>query len=130
MRKLLFVAIATMALFSACKKKDVEKTTAEKIIGRWVLVTETDNDYYNNTNHITTYPGTSSDDIDFRVDGRMYEGPTFTTSYTYSIVSDSKITIAGISSDINSLTDVQLVLHTKTSGTGTNFYEATATYRK
>lgn len=130
MKKLLFVAIAFMALFSACKKKDVEKTTAEKILGRWTLVTETDNDYYNNTNHTSTYAGTANDVIDFRADGRVYEGPTFTSSSAYSIISDSKMVIDGISTDINSLTDAQLIVHSKIQGTGTNFYESTATYKK
>jgi hypothetical protein len=130
MKKLLFVAMAAMALFSACKKKDVEKTTAEKIIGKWSLTTQTENDYFNNANHISTFSGTANDEVDFRADGRVYEGPNFTSSSTYSVVSDSKVTIDGISTDINALTDNQLILHAKIPGTGTNFYEYTATYRK
>jgi hypothetical protein len=130
MKKLLFVAIASLALFSACKKKDVEKTTAEKIIGKWTLVTEIGTDYYNNTNHIINYSGTANDVIDFRADGRVYEGPAFTSSSPYNIISDSKISIDGISTDINALTDAQLVFHVKTIGTGTDYYEATSTYKR
>jgi hypothetical protein len=130
MKKLLFVAIASMALFSACKKKDVEKTTAEKILGKWTLVTGTDNFYFNNTNHISTYSGTANDVDDFRTDGRVYEGPTFTSSSPYSVISDSKVLIDGISTDINSLTDAQLILHAKVSGTGTDYHEYTSTYKR
>lgn len=119
-----------MALFSACKKKDVEKTTAEKILGKWNLVTEIGNDYYNNTNHIINYSGTANDAIDFRADGKAYEGPNFITSSPYSIVGDNKLLVAGFSFDIKTLTDAQLILFTKRLGTSTDFYEATSTYKR
>ncbi len=128
MKKLLFVAIASMALFSACKKKDVEKTTAEKLIGKWSLITETNNDYYNNTSHIVTYPGTASDAIDFRADGRVYDGPNFTSSSAYTVVSDTKLSVDGVSTDIYALTDNQLILHIKIAGVGTDYDEYTSTY--
>jgi hypothetical protein len=130
MKKLLFVVIASMALFSACKKKDVEKTTAEKILGKWTLVTETYNDYYNNTSHITTYPGSASDIIDFRTDGRVYDGPNGTSSSSYSVISDTKLSVDGVTTDINALTDNQLILHAKIPGVGTDYDEYTSTYRR
>ncbi len=130
MKKLLFLIIASMALFSACKKKDVEKTTAEKIMGKWTLTTETYNDYFNNTSHITTYSGTANDVIDFRADGRVYDGPTFSTSSSYSVISDTKLSVDGVTTDINALTDNQLILHAKIPGVGTDYDEYTSTYRR
>ncbi len=132
MKKLLLFALLSAGLFSACKKKDevVVKTTAEKILGKWIVVTGTDNLYFNNTNHISTYSGTANDVDDFRTDGRVYEGPTFTSSSPYSVISDSKVLINGISTDINSLTDAQLILHAKVPGTGTDFHEYTVTYKR
>jgi C-terminal lipocalin-like domain len=132
MKKLLFVAIASMALFSACKKKDVEKTTAEKLIGRWALVSDTYNDYYGGSAHIINYTGTASDYVEFKADGTVtasYQGSSNTTSY--SLQGDTKVVIAGETNEIRTLTDNGLVLYSKTLGVVAGEYEEeTSTFKK
>ena len=71
MKKVLFTMMACTALLTACKK-DKEKTTAEKVLGKWSVTNSVDNDFYNNTAHITTYPGAAGDYVDFRADNKVY----------------------------------------------------------
>jgi hypothetical protein len=129
MKKLLFVAIAFMALFSSCKKKDVEKTTAEKIAGKWILVTEVYNDYYNNAPHVTTSAGTAADNIDFRSDGKVYDN-SGNFSVPYSVIGDNKVSFGGSTYDIKALDDAQLILYEKVPGVGTEYEETTNTFKR
>jgi hypothetical protein len=132
MKKLLLVAIASMALFSACKKKDVEKTTAEKIIGKWSLVSDSFNDYYGGSSHVVNYTGTAADYIEFKSDGNVsasYQG-IYNTS-TYNLQGDIKVVIAGHTNDITTLTNNSLVLYSKTAGAIAGEYEEeTSTFKK
>jgi hypothetical protein len=132
MKKLLFLAIASMALFSACKKKDVEKTTGEKILGRWSLVSNSFNGYYSGSTHVANYIGIASDYIEFKSDGKFtasYQG--ITQIQTYSLPSDSKMIIGGENHDIRTLTDNSLILYMKIPGVITGEYEEqTLTYKK
>ena len=114
MKKVLFLMIACTALFTACKK-DKEKTTAEKVLGRWKVTNTVENEFYNNTAHITTQAGIASDYVDFREDGKVYSkdgnDPEYVSAYT--ITGDDKITFDGETYDIKTLTDNQFVLYNK-----------------
>jgi hypothetical protein len=128
MKKLLFVAIASMALFSACKKKDVEKTTAEKVVGVWKVSNFSFNDFNNNLNHFTSYTGISSDYWDFRTDGKIYlQELGVKDTVLYSITSDTKMVYDGDDCDIRTLTDNQLVIYNKYTETTSplRYYEST-----
>jgi hypothetical protein len=133
MKKLLFVAIASLALFSACKKKDVEKTTAEKVVGVWKISSIVENDFYAGTNHFSTYNGVSGDYYDFRTDGKVYikEG-TYNDVLPYSIISDVKLKFDGLDYDIKTLNDNQFVMYVKDVDpvVTANIYEATYTFTK
>jgi hypothetical protein len=135
MKKLLFVAFAAIALFSACKKKDVvvAKTTAEKVLGKWNLSSYVDNSYYSSQNHLTTYTGLAGDYTDFRADGKAYS--LFQNSrdtVAYNVASDTKITVDGESYDIKTLTDNQFILYTKSLSPSNpaNYYETTVNLAK
>jgi hypothetical protein len=128
MKKLLFLAIAAMALFSACKKKNVERTTAEKIAGPWNFKNLVYNEYYSNANHIFTTNAVSGDYFDFRADGKVYSKmASQRDTAAYSIVSDTKIKIDGLDFDIKTLTDNQFLIYNKDVINTTSYDETTLT---
>jgi hypothetical protein len=129
MKKLLFALFAITTLFTACKKKDVEKTTAEKLIAKWKVSSYVENDYFNNTNHSATTQGGTTDYVDFRTDGKVYskEGSSSEDVADYSVVNDNTVKIDGDDYTIKTLTDTQLVLYYKdqTSTQPLEYYELT-----
>lgn len=124
--------VTCAALFTACKK-DKEKTTAEKVLGKWTSINSVENDFYNNTPHVTTYPAAAGDYADFRNDGKVYskDGVDLDTS-SYSITTDNKIIIESETLEIKTLTDNQFVLYNKDIDpiTPTEYYEVTLNLSK
>lgn len=114
MKKLLLLFVTCMALFASCKKKDVEKTTAEKVLGKWGVTSTVTNDFYNGTSHISTQNGIATDYVEFRTDGKAYllDG-TYRDTINYSINADNKIIFDGDIYDIRVLTDNQFVGYNK-----------------
>ncbi len=128
MNKLLIVGFVFLASFSACKKKDVEKTTAEKVVGVWKVSNFSYNDFYSNANHFTSYTGIASDYWDFRTDGKIYlQESGVKDTVSYSIVSDTKMIYDGDDCDIRTLTDNQFVIYNKYTVTTSpiQYYEST-----
>lgn len=115
MKKLLLAVFGLMLILSACKKKDVEKTTAEKLVAKWKVTSFISNDYYNNANHITTLQGTASDYVDFRTDGKLYtkQGNSAEEVVAYSVVNDNALRIDNEDWTIKALSDNQFVLYQK-----------------
>ncbi len=113
MKKVLFLMITCAALFTACKK-DKEKTTSEKVLGKWNVTNTVNNSFYNNTAHVTTQNGIAGDYADFRADGNVYsKDGTYLDTAAYSITVDNKLVYDGETFDIRTLTDNQFVLYSK-----------------
>jgi protein associated with RNAse G/E len=135
MKKLLFVAIASLALFCACKKKDVEpevpvvvpKTIAQKIIAKWKVTSIIENDYYNNMSHPFSYTGVATDYFDVRADGKIYLQISLVGKDTlaYNLVNDSTINISGDITKIKTITDTKFEMFFKEiySTTPLEYYE-------
>jgi protein associated with RNAse G/E len=143
MKKLLFVAIASMALFSACKKKDVEpevvpvvvaKTVAQKIIAKWKVTSVVENDYYSNMSHPFTYTGVATDYFDVRTDGKIYLQISLVGKDTlaYSLINDSTINIGGDITKIKTITDTKFEMYFKEvySTNPLEYYEFTTNLSK
>lgn len=121
MKKLLLFGFATALLFNACKKKTedvVPKTTAEKVQGLWKVTSLVSNDFYSNTNHITTQTGIATDYVDFRVNGKVYTqfgtpNASNRDTSTYTIVNDNTIKLDTDNFEIRVLNDNQFVLYNK-----------------
>jgi hypothetical protein len=132
MRKLLFVAIACVALFTSCKKSDTDIPNSEKIIGKWKLATIVTNDFYSGAPHLYTRTGEPNDYIEFKAGNKItlsFMGFVETSNYT--IQDETKITVNGETSDIKTLTGNLLVLYNKTLGpTSDVFSEETQTFTK
>jgi hypothetical protein len=137
MKKLLFITTAFMALFSACKKKDVEpevpipvvvtKTVAQKIIAKWKITTLIENDYYSAMSHPFTYTGVATDYFDVRTDGKIYlqVAPVGKDTLTYSLINDSTINVNGDVTKIKTITDTKFEMYFKEvySTTPLEYYE-------
>jgi len=128
-KKITFALLLFSLTLLSCKK-DHEKTTQEKILGKWSIVSIVDNDFYSGSSHITTYTGTTTDFIDFRNDGKAsvsFAG--YTNSSDYGLIGDTKIWIENDNYEIKTLTDNQLTLYSKDTY-GSDFYESTMSLKK
>jgi hypothetical protein len=84
---LILIALLTAIMVSSCKNNDTTariKTTAEKLQGKWRLVSSKTNFYYGSSDHLNSYTYDSTGYGDFRPDGTFYtsvNGSTSTTTY-------------------------------------------------
>jgi len=117
-------------LFSACKKKDVQLTTAEKVQGTWQLQTDIYHEFVSGTDYSDTTTGPNST-LEFRNDGKVYsdlQGQKDTSTYT--LTGDNQIVINGnITFDIKTLTTNLFVLYTKQTQ-GADYSEETLSLKK
>jgi hypothetical protein len=129
----LFSVILMMSGFS-CKKESTSKpkTTQEKLLGKWNLMSEVTNDYHSGSSHITTYPFLPADYMEFKNDGTVtdYEGG-LTSTFGYGIIDDSKIWIGFTTNiyDLKVLTGSDLQLYKK-DVSGTDYYESTLNLKR
>jgi hypothetical protein len=124
--------IASLLIFlaSSCKKNDKPKSTADRIHGLWTIQNVTENYHYSGQDHIDVTPGGTGDYIDFRTDGNAYSSFSgYRDTASYSIISDSKISIEQDLYDIKSLTDNSFVLYTK-DDMGSEFDELTISLKR
>ena len=121
--------------FIACKKETTTqpKTTYEKILGKWKLVTTVTNDYYSGSPHRDTIVWPAGDYIDFRIDGKAYgyNSGSYDTS-AYGIINNSKLWIDDVSYvfDIEILTDTDLQVYRKEIISPTEYSEGTARVKR
>jgi hypothetical protein len=137
MKKGILLLITGAILFSACKKDKTEepvvKTVAQKVVAKWNAINFVENDFYNNTPHITTTPAVAGDYADFRTDGKVYsQFLGMKDTVAYSIVNDNTIKIDGDNYEIKTLTDNQFILYNKfiNSTTPLEFTESTLNFNK
>ena len=143
MRKICIIVICSCIMFTACKKNKEEevvvavpvKTTAQKVLGKWIINSVVLNDFYNNLPHISTFNGVNTDYIEFKSNGIAIVnfqtlGPLDSTSY--SIANDSTLILEGEPQKIKELTDIKLVLYTKniSSTTPLEYEEQTINLKK
>jgi hypothetical protein len=113
---LVLVFISSVSLItSSCKKKDAEKTTAQKLQNKWVFVNATDNNHYSGADHVITVSGNTGDYFDFRTDGKLYlRVQSSPDTSTYVLLGDTKIIFDGTdTATIQTLTDNALKLYFK-----------------
>jgi hypothetical protein len=133
MKKTVLVLLAGAALFTACRKSDstTSKTTQEKMLGKWSVVSQADSAYYNGALHYTMYTGVSTDYVDFRTDGKVYsnyqnQGDTS----TYKVIDDSHFVLNSLDTAlIKTLTDNSFVMYIK-STSGANWDAVSTTLKK
>ncbi|WP_421941078.1 hypothetical protein [Pedobacter sp.] len=113
--KMTIVALVTVLSLAGCKK-DVEKTTLEKIQGRWNYGSSNHKEVYPpSTNNTYAFTGKAGEYFDFRTDGKLYvkmEGDP-EESETYTVDNDNQISISGEPFVIQQLTDNRLVIYSK-----------------
>lgn len=126
---LLIIALIAF-LFSACKKKDVKITTAEKVQGTWQLQADIYHEFVGGVDHSDTTAGLNAT-IEFRNDGKaysIYQDQKDTATYTLS--GDTHIILSGNETyEIKELTSNSFVLYTKEID-GADYYEETISLKK
>ena len=111
----LIVLFSISLITPSCKKKDAEKTAAQKLQNKWTFLNATDNNHYSGADHVISVNGNAGDYMDFRTDGRVYlriQSSLDTSSYVLS--GDTKIIFDGTdTATIQTLTDNALKLYFK-----------------
>ena len=130
MKSLLVVLICFFSITlitPSCKKKDAEKTTAQKLQNKWTFVNATDNSHYSGADHIVTISGNAGDYMDFRTDGKVYlRVQSSLDTSTYALSGDTKIVFDGTdTATIQTLTDNALKLYFKDVVTASIYEEIT-----
>ncbi len=125
MKKTLFVFIVATLFITACKKNEpdepapatiVLKTTAEKVLGKWMFNSLVLNEFYSNTLYSDTVIGTAFEYLEFRNNGKMYANINFLggmDTLSYAVMNDSTINIDGEINKIKELTESKFVIYDK-----------------
>jgi hypothetical protein len=133
MKKILTSVLLLSFLFTfvaSCKKDDKPKPTSERVLGKWSIQSLTENDHYSGQDHISVTPGDPGDFVDFRSDGKVYSNVTgYPDTSSYTVVSDTRITIDTDGYDIKTLTDNSFVLYSKDTY-GSDYFEATISLKR
>ncbi|MEO7835837.1 MAG: hypothetical protein ABIR50_10985 [Ginsengibacter sp.] len=133
MKKLITFPIAALLIlssFQGCKKKsDPPQTDIEKILGKWLLVSDIQNHHRSGQDNITTITGTPGDIVDFRTDFNVYSdiGGNKDTS-TYVLVA-STMFLNSKPFDMVTLTANSFVFH-HIETNGSDFDEVTISLKK
>ncbi|MBO9672003.1 MAG: hypothetical protein J7577_01055 [Sphingobacteriaceae bacterium] len=121
MKKLaLLTSIVLFIAINGCKKEKVEdppKTTAQKIQGKWNITSIIEKEVSTNGTFTNNHSGTSGEYVEFKTDGKVYtkrDGQSL-ESLTYTVNSDTQITIDGDVHDIKTLTENSFVIYHKST---------------
>ena len=132
MKKTMIVLLAGAALFTACKKTDTTtQTTAQKVVGKWALVSSVSTENWQGTSNTSTTTYTAADYADFRTDGKVYshsEG-SFDTA-TYKVISDLLIAVETDTAQIQTLTSNSMVIYRKQILNSNSYTEDKTTFKK
>ncbi len=132
LKKILVVILASASVFASCKKTGtLNKTTSQKVLGKWSYVSNITVEYNAGVATPYSYPVSAADYIDFRNDGKVYDYSqgTYDTT-TYSIVNDSLLKVDNYTLQIKTLTAKTFVIYSKEYFNGTDSSENTTTFKK
>lgn len=122
-------------LLQNCKKAETESQTQaqDKLLGKWNLISELTNNFYNGASHYTTYPFAAGDYVEFRSDGKYIEFKSSQSStYSWGRVNDLKIWLLfpGNEYELRSMTATSVQLYKKEVYSATEYYESTLSLTK
>lgn len=132
MKKIFSLATAIVLLslvFFSCKK--AKETTSQKLKHKWTIVSEVDNSHDSGGDDINTSVGIAGDFLNFNANGTVtsqFEGSADTS--TYSLISDTEISISGETFTIKTLSDTQLVLYVRNTISATDYDESTVNLKR
>lgn len=136
--KLTFAILCTticLAFFSCKKEKTTEqpqKTTQEKLLGKWNWISEVANHYYSGMPHITTYNFPAGDYMEFKSNGTVTQSNSGNTlTFGYGVIDDTKIwlVMTGDIYELKVLTATDLQLYKKDVN-GPDYDESTLTFKR
>lgn len=130
-KSLFFSMVALSALVYSCKKDD-DKSNAEKIQGKWNVMSVYYNDYYSSSNHrdTSTY-ATGTYTIEFTNNGKYIEkGATWSDTSGYKVEGSNLIVDTYDTLQIRTLTGSDLQLYNKYYYNTGSYYESTANLKK
>ncbi len=125
------VLLVLSFFFSACKKNK-DETTAEKLQHKWTIVNLIINYHDISGDDVQTTPAALGDFIDFNSNGTTYTSKSGGSSGngTYSLISDTQISIDGDTSTIKTLTSSQFVIYLKEVYSASEYAELTINLKR
>jgi hypothetical protein len=130
----LVIVLLASTMFLGCQKNKDEDYSElkQRLQGKWNFINYVTNQYYGNSNHLSTVSASPGDYMEFQPEGKIYLvlfGSSDTSSYT--IPANNKILIDYTDNfDIKTLTESELVLYSKQVYSGESYYEQTFTLHK
>jgi hypothetical protein len=129
---LLALSVLTLVVYSCIIDKD--KSTQDRLIGKWSMVNAKWNDHYNNTNHYDSASyGTGLFYAEFKTDGTVIASSAISAdkdTSIYKIVDNDKLVIDGDTSIINSISDNDFQLYYKEVYQNNEYYEEWSNFKK
>ena len=121
---LLAFAFSISSITFSCKKKDAEKTTAQKLQNKWTFIDIIDNDHYAGADHVITLKANAGDYLDFRTNNKVYSRfQSQPDTSDYKLLGDTKVVFDNYDTlTIQTLTDNTLKMYAK-DVTSTTIYE-------
>ena len=127
----MIVLLAGAALFTACKKTETTATTtAQKVLGKWTIVSKFSREYYQGTWNNYSITGQAGEYADFRTDGKVYSN--FNASLdtaSYAIISDKLLKFNKDTFQIKTLTANSFVIY-QSEFTARDSSDATTTLKR
>lgn len=137
MKKSIYLSLLAVSVVAySCKKdNDKEKSTQEKLIGKWTMTSDKENEYYLNAPHYdsTTYES-GLINLEFTSNGKKITYSNFTSrrdTTSYKWISDTKLKFDNVTDTftITILTDKDLQLYHKEQHSATT-YELWENFKK
>jgi hypothetical protein len=129
MKQLFLILLAASSIVvSSCKKDNADdsqaRATEQKILGKWQINNISINDNFSGEDHIVIHPGTSSEYVDFKSDGKMHTYFRGRLNISeYRVVDAKTITIDQDDASIRKLTDSTLVFSSRDATGSIGFTE-------
>jgi len=126
------LALTVVVLYSC--KKDKDKSTQDRLIGKWSMVSAKWNDFHAGTNHYDSASyGTGLFYAEFKANGTVIASSALSAdkdTSNYKIVNDNNLVIDGDTSIINSISDNDFQLYYKEVYQNNEYYEEWSNFKK
>jgi hypothetical protein len=135
MKKSTIVSLLALSVVVYSCKKDKDKSTQDRLIGKWSMVSAKWNDHYNGTNHYDSSSyGSGLFNVEFKSDGKVITSSSMSAdkdTSTYKMLDDKRIVFDNVDTlTINSISDNDFQLYYKEVYQNNEYYEEWQNFKK
>jgi hypothetical protein len=134
MKKSTIVSLLALSVVVYSCKKDKDKSTQDRLIGKWSMVSAKWNEFYSGTNHYDSSSyGIGLFYAEFKTDGTMITSSAITAdkdTSIYKIIDNNKLVIGNDTAFVNSISDNDFQLYYKEVYQNNEYNEKWQNYKK